>query len=129
MEHKRAPDQNGVSRLYNLLEIYHSGPEPSKIILLLFSLILLFYLSYLKKKKFNTRISKTRAVLKHQRAKHDYYFTGELDSGSMNSGYTVDDQRFWPDGGNTLFGTICRDTVRALRDCVSHANVGAVGLQ
>ena len=25
----RVPDQNSVSRLYNMLEIYHSGPEPS----------------------------------------------------------------------------------------------------
>ena len=24
----RVPDQNGVSRLYNMLEIYHSGLEP-----------------------------------------------------------------------------------------------------
>ena len=23
------PYQNGISRLYNMLEIYHSGPEPS----------------------------------------------------------------------------------------------------
>ena len=26
----RVPDQKGASRLYNVLEIYHSGPEPSK---------------------------------------------------------------------------------------------------
>ena len=25
----RVLDQNGVSRLYNMLEIHHSGPEPS----------------------------------------------------------------------------------------------------
>ena len=25
----RVPDQNCISRLYNMLEIYHSGPEPS----------------------------------------------------------------------------------------------------
>ena len=25
----RVPDHNGISRLYNMLEIYHSGPEPS----------------------------------------------------------------------------------------------------
>ena len=24
----RVSDQNGVSHLYNMLEIYHSGPEP-----------------------------------------------------------------------------------------------------
>ena len=24
----RVPDQNCISRLYNLYEIYHSGPEP-----------------------------------------------------------------------------------------------------
>ena len=23
------PDQSGISRLYNMLEIYYSGPEPS----------------------------------------------------------------------------------------------------
>ena len=28
-EMSRVPDQNGVSRLYNMLEIHHSGPEPS----------------------------------------------------------------------------------------------------
>ena len=25
----RVPDENGVPRLYNMLEIHHSGPEPS----------------------------------------------------------------------------------------------------
>ena len=25
----RVPDQNGVSRPYNMLEMHHSGPEPS----------------------------------------------------------------------------------------------------
>ena len=25
----RVPDQNGISQLYNMLEIYHSGLEPS----------------------------------------------------------------------------------------------------
>ena len=25
----RVPDQNGISQLYNMLEMYHSGPEPS----------------------------------------------------------------------------------------------------
>ena len=25
----RIPDQNGISQLYNMLEIHHSGPEPS----------------------------------------------------------------------------------------------------
>ena len=25
----RVLDQNGISRLYTMLEIYHSGPEPS----------------------------------------------------------------------------------------------------
>ena len=27
----RVQDQNGISRLYNMLEIYHSGPEPSNL--------------------------------------------------------------------------------------------------
>ena len=26
----RVPDQNGISQLYNMLEIYHSGLEPLK---------------------------------------------------------------------------------------------------
>ena len=29
LEFSRVPDQNGISRLYNMLVIYHSGPEPS----------------------------------------------------------------------------------------------------
>ena len=33
MDISRVPDENGVSRLYNMLEIHHSGPEPSKFCL------------------------------------------------------------------------------------------------
>ena len=30
----RAPDQNGISRLYNMLEIYHSGAEIAQLVVL-----------------------------------------------------------------------------------------------
>ena len=34
----RVPDQKGISRLYSKLDIYHSGPEPSKFAWLIFRL-------------------------------------------------------------------------------------------
>ena len=31
--HSRVPDQNGISQVYTMLEIYHSGPEPSNYVI------------------------------------------------------------------------------------------------
>ena len=37
----RVPNQNGVSQLYNMLEMYHSGPQPSKFYCLTHQTIIL----------------------------------------------------------------------------------------
>ena len=40
----RVPDQNGISRLYSMLEMYHSGPETSDCMCIASSALFCFFI-------------------------------------------------------------------------------------